>query len=333
MAKKNATTLAGAIKSIEERFGKGSIMNLDDSSIDHNVKVIPTGILPLDVALGVGGVPRGRIIEIYGPESSGKTTIAMHIVAEAQKMGLSCAYIDSEHAFDPAYAEALGLDTEKLLFAQPDNAEEALEIADTLVQTGEVGVIVFDSVAAMVPRAEVEGEFGEAHVGLQARLMSQALRKLTGAANRNETLLIFINQIRYKVGVIYGSPETTSGGNALKFYASMRMDIRRKETNKDKAGDSVSNRVNVKIVKNKVAPPFKIAEFNIVFGKGADKMGSLVGVATDLGVIVRAGAWYSFDGEQIGQGSVNAAQYLEENPETMKAVLDGVRNILENKGK
>jgi recombination protein RecA len=332
MAKKDAATLTGALKSIEERFGKGSIMNLDDSSIDRNVKVIPTGILPLDVALGVGGVPRGRIVEIYGPESSGKTTVAMHVVAEAQKMGLRCAYIDSEHAFDPAYAESLGLDTENLLFAQPDNAEEALEIADTLVQTGEVGVIVFDSVAAMVPRAEVEGEFGEAHVGLQARLMSQALRKLTGAANRNDTLLIFINQIRYKVGVIYGSPETTPGGNALKFYASVRMDVRRKETNKDKSGDSVSNRVNVKIVKNKVAPPFKIAEFNIVFGKGADKMGSLVGVATDLGVIVRSGAWYSFEGEQIGQGSANAAQYLEDNPAVMKAVLESVRNILENGG-
>jgi recombination protein RecA len=325
MAKAEKTGIDGAIKSIQERFGKGSIMHLNDALVDRNIKVIPTGILPLDLALGVGGLPQGRIVEIYGPESSGKTTVAMHVVAEAQRMGFNCAYIDSEHAFDPTYAKSLGLDTDKLLFAQPDNAEEALEIADTLVKTGDVGVIVFDSVAAMVPRAEIEGEYGEAHIGLQARLMSQALRKITGIASESNTLLIFINQLRYKVGVIYGSPEVTSGGNALKFYASVRLDVRKKETNKDKGGDSVSNRVNVKVVKNKVAPPFKIAEFNIVFGQGADKLGALVGVATELNVIVRAGAWYSFEGEQIGQGSVNAGIYLEEHPEIKEAVLQAVR--------
>ena len=320
MAKKDAENLDGAIKSIQDRFGKGSIMHLDDSSVDRNITVIPSGILPLDVALGVGGLPQGRIVEIYGPESSGKTTIAMHVVAEAQAMGLKCAYIDSEHAFDPVYAEALGLDTSSLLFAQPDNAEEALEIAETLVQTGDIGVIVFDSVAAMVPRAEVDGEFGEAHVGLQARLMSQALRKLTGIVSKTGTLVIFINQLRYKVGVIYGSPEVTSGGNALKFYASVRLDIRRKETNKDKAGDSVSNRVNVKVVKNKVAPPFKVAEFNIVFGEGADKISSLVNVATELGIVVRAGAWYSYQGEQIGQGIDKTVVYLKENQKMLEEI-------------
>ena len=320
MVKKDAESLDGAIKSIQDRFGKGSIMHLDDNSVDRNITVIPSGILPLDVALGVGGLPQGRIVEIYGPESSGKTTIAMHVVAEAQSMGLKCAYIDSEHAFDPVYAEALGLNTSALLFAQPDNAEEALEIAETLVQTGDIGVIVFDSVAAMVPRAEVEGEFGEAHVGLQARLMSQALRKLTGIVSKTGTLVIFINQLRYKVGVIYGSPEVTSGGNALKFYASVRLDIRRKETNKDKAGDSVSNRVNVKVVKNKVAPPFKVAEFNIVFGEGADKMSSLINVATELGVVVRSGAWYSYQGEQIGQGIDKTVLYLKENQKMFEEI-------------
>ena len=320
MAKKDAENLDGAIKSIQDRFGKGSIMHLDDSSVDRNITVIPSGILPLDVALGVGGLPQGRIVEIYGPESSGKTTIAMHVVAEAQAMGLKCAYIDSEHAFDPVYAEALGLDTSALLFAQPDNAEEALEIAETLVQTGDIGVIVFDSVAAMVPRAEVDGEFGEAHVGLQARLMSQALRKLTGIVSKTGTLVIFINQLRYKVGVIYGSPEVTSGGNALKFYASVRLDIRRKETNKDKAGDSVSNRVNVKVVKNKVAPPFKVAEFNIVFGEGADKISSLINVATELEIVVRSGAWYSYQGEQIGQGIDKTVVYLKENQKMLEEI-------------
>ena len=324
MAKDKTITLDGAIKSIQDRFGAGSIMHLNDNTIDRNVKVIPSGILPLDLALGVGGVPRGRIVEIYGPESSGKTTVAMHVVSEAQKMGLKCAYIDSEHAFDPTYAESLGLDSGDLLFAQPNNLEEAFEIADSLVQTGEVGLIVFDSVAAMTPRAEVEGDFGEAHVGLQARLMSQALRKITGIASRTDTTIIFINQLRSKVGVIYGSPEVTSGGNALKFYASVRLDVRRKETNKDKAGDSISNRVNVKVVKNKVAPPFKIAEFNIVFGEGADKIGALVNVATELGVTVRSGAWYSYLGEQIGQGLEKTVQFLKENPDTLRAVQDDV---------
>lgn len=328
MAKNKTVSLDGAIKSIQDRFGHGSIMHLNDSATDHSVKVIPSGILPLDIALGVGGIPRGRIIEVYGPESSGKTTVAMHIVSEAQKMGLRCAYIDSEHAFDPTYADALGLDSSSLLFAQPDNLEEAFEIADTLVQTGEVGLIVFDSVAAMTPRAEVEGDFGEAHVGLQARLMSQALRKITGIASKSETTIIFINQLRSKIGVIYGSPEVTSGGNALKFYASVRLDVRRKETNKDKAGDSVSNRVNVKVVKNKVAPPFKIAEFNIVFGEGADKVGALVNVATELGVTVRSGAWYSYLGEQIGQGLEKTVVFLKENPDTLKAIQEDVSKVL-----
>lgn len=328
MVKKNTTDLNGAIKSIEERFGKGSIMHLNDSAVDRNVKVISTGILPLDLALGVGGFPQGRIVEIYGPESSGKTTIAMHVVAQAQEMGFNCAYIDSEHAFDPVYAEALGINTAELLFAQPDNAEEALEIADTLVQTGDIGVIVFDSVAAMVPRAEIEGEFGQAHVGLQARLMSQALRKLTGIASKSNTLIIFINQLRYKVGVIYGSPETTPGGNALKFYASVRLDIRRKETNKDKDGDSISNRVNVKVVKNKVAPPFKIAEFNIVFGEGADKIGSMINVAVEWDVVRRSGAWYSYEGEQIGQGLEKTVTYLKENPKTLEQIKEQLQEVI-----
>lgn len=330
MAKDKKIGLDGAIKSIQDRFGKGSIMHLADDTTDRNVRVIPTGIFPLDYCLGVGGLPRGRIIEIYGPESSGKTTVAMHAVSEAQAMGLKCAYIDSEHAFDPIYAEALGIDTQELLFAQPDNLEEAFEIADTLVQTGEVGLIVFDSVAAMTPRAEIEGEFGEAHVGLQARLMSQALRKITGAASKTETTIIFINQLRNKVGVIYGSPEVTSGGNALKFYASVRLDVRRKETNKDKGGDAVSNRVNVKIVKNKVAPPFKVAEFNIVFGLGADKVGAIVNMATDLGIVNRAGAWYSYQGEQIGQGQEKAVAYLLDNPETLAAVKTELVGALVN---
>ena len=295
-----------------------------DEAIDHSVKVVPTGIISLDLALGVGGLPRGRIIEIYGPESSGKTTVAMHAVAEAQAMGLKCAYIDSEHAFDPVYADALGLDSSSLLFAQPDTLEEALEIAKTLVESGEVGMIVFDSVAAMTPRAEIEGDFGEAHVGLQARLMSQALRKITGIASKTETTLVFINQLRNKVGVIYGSPEVTSGGKALPFYASVRLDVRRKETNKDKAGDMISNRVNVKVVKNKVAPPFKIAEFNIVFGEGADKLNALINVASDMGIITRAGSWYSYLGEQLGQGPANVAVHLQEHPEVLDAIQSDV---------
>jgi len=321
---KEIGTLDGAIKSIEDRFGKGSIMHLNDEAIDHSVKVVPTGIISLDLALGVGGLPRGRIIEIYGPESSGKTTVAMHAVAEAQAMGLKCAYIDSEHAFDPVYADALGLDPSSLLFAQPDTLEEALEIAKTLVESGEVGMIVFDSVAAMTPRAEIEGDFGEAHVGLQARLMSQALRKITGIASKTETTLVFINQLRNKVGVIYGSPEVTSGGKALPFYASVRLDVRRKETNKDKAGDMISNRVNVKVVKNKVAPPFKIAEFNIVFGEGADKLNALINVASDMGIITRAGSWYSYLGEQLGQGPANVAVHLQEHPEVLDAIQSDV---------
>ena len=330
MAKKETPTLDDALKSIKQRFGNGSIMHLADEEVDRTIKVVPSGILPLDLALGVGGFPRGRIVEIYGPESSGKTTLAMHVVSEAQRMGLNCAYIDSEHAFDPVYASALGIDTSKMLFAQPDSAEQALEIGDTLAKTGDVGVIVFDSVAAMVPQAEIDGEFGQAHVGLQARLMSQALRKLTGVVSDTNTLVIFINQLRYKVGVIYGSPETTPGGEALKFYSSVRIDVRRKETNKDKEGDAVSNRVNATIKKNKVAPPFKIAEFNIVFGEGADKITSLINIAVEYGVVHKGGSWYSFEGEQIGQGIANVKTYLQENPETLRAITELVHQKLVN---
>ncbi|ADL07972.1 recombinase RecA [Thermosediminibacter oceani] len=308
-----------ALAQIERQFGKGSIMRLGEAESKFNVEVIPTGALPLDIALGVGGVPRGRIIEIFGPESSGKTTVALHIVAEAQKAGGTAAFIDAEHALDPTYARKLGVDTDNLLISQPDTGEQALEIAEALVRSGAVDVIVIDSVAALVPKAELEGEMGEAHVGLQARLMSQALRKLAGSISKSKTVAIFINQLREKVGVMFGNPETTPGGRALKFYASVRMEVRKTSVIKD-GENVVGTRASVKVVKNKVAPPFKSAEFDIMYGEGISREGCVLDFATEAGIIQKSGAWYSYEKERIGQGRENAKQYLKEHPEVLKAI-------------
>lgn len=316
-------TLDAALKQIERNFGKGSIMRLGDTEIQE-VEAIPTGSLGLDLALGIGGLPRGRIVEIYGPESSGKTTLALHVVAEAQKAGGVCAFIDAEHALDPVYAGKLGVDVEELLLSQPDAGEQALEIADNLVRSGAVDVLVIDSVAALVPRAELEGEMGDTHVGLQARLMSQALRKLTGSISRSDTIVIFINQIRMKVGVMYGSPETTSGGNALKFYASVRLDIRRIGQIKD-GNDVVGNHTRVKVVKNKLAPPFKLVEFDIMYGEGVSKLGEVIDLGVKHGIIEKAGSWFSYESERIGQGRENAKAHLRENPETAARIEAAVR--------
>lgn len=305
--------LAAAMAQIEKQFGKGAIMRLGDAA-KMNIDVIPTGILSLDIALGVGGVPRGRIIEIYGPESSGKTTIALHIVAEAQKMGGTAAFIDAEHALDPQYASKLGVNINELLISQPDMGEQALEIAEALVRSNSVDIIIIDSVAALVPRAELEGEMGDSHMGVHARLMSQALRKLTAIIGKTKTTAIFINQIRDKIGVIYGNPETTTGGRALKFYSSLRIDIRKGEAIKV-GSEIVGNRTKAKIVKNKVAPPFKVAEFDMIFGKGASKTGSLLDVAVSLDLVKKSGAWFSYKEERIGQGRENAKKYLEEHPD------------------
>jgi len=313
--------LEAALSQIEKQFGKGSIMRLGSSGITA-VEVIPTGSLALDVALGVGGMPRGRVIEIYGPESSGKTTVALHIAAQAQKMGGTAAFIDAEHALDPVYAGNLGVNIDDLLISQPDTGEQALEIAEALVRSGALDVIVVDSVAALVPRQELEGDMGDAHVGLQARLMSQALRKLTGAVSKSNTCLIFINQIREKVGVMFGNPETTSGGRALKFYSSVRIDVRRVDTIKQ-GSEMVGNRTRVKIVKNKVAPPFKQAEFDIMYGKGISTSGNILDLAVENDIVNKAGAWFSYNGERIGQGRENAKDYLESNPEIM-AEIDGL---------
>ena len=314
-----------AVSQIEKQFGKGSIMKLGEDAIVRDIPIISTGSLTLDLALGIGGLPRGRVVEIYGPEASGKTTLALHVVAQAQqKEGGTCAYIDAEHALDMGYASKLGVKAEELLISQPDNGEQALEITDTLVRSGAVDVIVIDSVAALVPRAELEGEMGEPQMGLQARLMSQALRKLVGTISRSRTLVVFINQIRMKIGVLFGNPETTAGGNALKFYASVRLDIRR--TGAVKQGDEVvGNRTKVKVVKNKVAPPFKEAEFDILYGSGVSKEGELVDIGADLGVIEKSGAWYSFAGERIGQGRENAKEHLKENPEVARTIEAQVR--------
>ncbi len=314
-----------AVSQIEKQFGKGSIMKLGEDAIARDIPIISTGSLTLDLALGIGGLPRGRVVEIYGPEASGKTTLALHVVAQAQqKEGGTCAYIDAEHALDMGYASKLGVKAEELLISQPDNGEQALEITDTLVRSGAVDVIVIDSVAALVPRAELEGEMGEPQMGLQARLMSQALRKLVGTISRSRTLVIFINQVRMKIGVLFGNPETTTGGNALKFYASVRLDIRR--TGAVKQGDEVvGNRTKVKVVKNKVAPPFKEAEFDILYGSGVSKEGELVDIGADLGVIEKSGAWYSFAGERIGQGRENAKEHLKENPEVARTIEAQVR--------
>jgi recombination protein RecA len=302
-----------AVSQIERQFGKGAIMKMGEAA-QRRVDVIPTGALSLDLALGIGGVPRGRIVEVYGPESSGKTSLALHIVAEAQRNGGLAAFIDAEHALDPIYAKAIGVDVDELLISQPDTGEQALEIADMLIRSGALDVIVIDSVAALVPRAEIEGEMGDAHVGLQARLMSQALRKLAGTLNKSRTTAVFINQLREKIGVMYGSPETTPGGRALKFYSSVRLDIRRIESIKD-GTEAVGNRVRVKVAKNKMAPPFKQAEFDIMFGHGISREGSLLDVAVDEGVVKKAGAWFTFDQDQLGQGRENAKKFLRENPE------------------
>jgi recombination protein RecA len=308
---------------IEKQFGKGSIMRMGEKTT-MAVEAIPTGALALDLALGVGGLPRGRVVEIYGPESSGKSTLAMHVVAEAQRNGGICAYIDAEHAMDPVYARAIGVDVDELLISQPDTGEQALEIADMLIRSGALDVVVIDSVAALTPRAEIEGEMGDSHVGLQARLMSQALRKLTANLNRSNTIAIFINQLREKIGVLFGSPETTPGGRALKFYSSVRLDIRRIESIKDGV-EVVGSRTRVKVVKNKVAPPFRQAEFDIMYGKGISREGSLLDIGVDLGIVKKSGAWYTYDGEQLGQGRENAKTFLAENPEVMVEISERVR--------
>lgn len=316
--------LDSALKQIEREFGKGAIMKLGEAAASMNLESIPTGCLPLDIALGVGGIPRGRVIEVYGPESSGKTTVALHMIAEAQKMGGVAAFIDAEHALDPVYAKNLGVDTENLLVSQPDTGEQALEIADALVRSGAIDIIVIDSVAALVPRAEIEGEMGDSHVGLHARLMSQALRKLTGILSKSRTTMVFINQIREKVGVMFGNPETTTGGRALKFYSSVRLDIRRIETLKQ-GTDMVGNRTRVKVVKNKVAPPFKQAEFDIMYGVGISREGCLVDLASQMDIIAKSGAWYSYNDNRLGQGRENVKDYLKENAALADEIEQKVR--------
>ena len=316
--------LDAAISNIEKQFGKGSVMKLGDSATNMNVECIPTGSLSLDIALGIGGIPKGRIIEIYGPESSGKTTVALHMIAEVQKQGGVAGFIDAEHALDPVYAKNIGVDIDNLYISQPDFGEQALEIADTMVRSGAVDIIVVDSVAALVPKAEIDGEMGDTHVALQARLMSQALRKLTGVINKTNCSVIFINQLREKVGVMFGNPETTTGGRALKFYSSVRLDVRRVETLKA-GGEMIGNRAKVKIVKNKVAPPFKEAEFDIMFGKGISKEGDILDLASKIGVIVKSGAWYAYNGEKIGQGRENAKIYLREHEAAMNEIEKKVR--------
>ncbi|MDT3699669.1 MAG: recombinase RecA [Thermincola sp.] len=316
-----------ALGQIEKQFGKGSIMKLGEAAAKMHVEVIPTGALALDVALGIGGIPRGRVVEVYGPESSGKTTVALHILSESQKMGGTAAFIDAEHALDPTYAKKIGVDIDNLLVSQPDTGEQALEIAEALVRSGAVDVIVVDSVAALVPRAEIEGEMGDAHVGLQARLMSQALRKLTGAISKSNTVAIFINQIREKVGVMFGNPETTPGGRALKFYASVRLEVRKTESLKQGA-DIVGNRTRVKVVKNKVAPPFKQADFDIMYGEGISREGSIIDIGAEMNIIEKSGAWYSYKGDRLGQGRENVKEYLKEHRE-IAAEIDGkIREVL-----
>ena len=312
-----------ALAAIDKQFGKGSIMRMGEKT-SMGIEAIGTGALSLDLALGVGGLPRGRVVEIFGPESSGKSTLAMHVVAEAQRNGGICAYIDAEHAMDPVYASAIGVDIDQLLISQPDTGAQALEIVDMLVRSGAVDVVVIDSVAALTPRAEIEGEMGDSHMGLQARLMSQALRKLTANLSKTNTIAIFINQLREKIGVMFGSPETTPGGRALKFYSSVRLDIRRIESIKDGA-EIVGNRTRVKVVKNKVAPPFRQAEFDIMYGKGISREGTLLDIAVDMGIIKKSGAWFTYEGEQLGQGRENAKSFLSQNPEIMVEVSEKVR--------
>lgn len=318
--------LESAIAQIEKQYGKGSVMKLGDTASRMSVEAVPTGSLSLDIALGVGGIPKGRIIEVYGPESSGKTTVALHMVAEVQKRGGIAGFIDAEHAMDPAYARNIGVDIDELYISQPDCGEQALEITETMVRSGAVDIVIVDSVAALVPRAEIDGDMGDSHVGLQARLMSQALRKLTGVINKSNCIVIFINQLREKVGVMFGNPETTTGGRALKFYSSVRLDVRRIETLKQ-SGEMIGNHVRVKVVKNKVAPPFQEAEFDIMFGKGISREGDVLDLAAKHDIIVKSGAWYSYKGEKIGQGRENAKAYLADNPD----VFDEVENLVREK--
>lgn len=316
--------LDAAISQIEKQYGKGSIMKLGDPSTSMNVETVPTGALSLDIALGLGGLPKGRIIEVYGPESSGKTTVALHVVAEVQKRGGIAGFIDAEHALDPVYARNIGVDIDNLYISQPDNGEQALEITETMVRSGAVDIVIVDSVAALVPKAEIEGDMGDSHVGLHARLMSQALRKLTAAISRSNCVVIFINQLREKVGVMFGNPETTTGGRALKFYASVRLDVRRTETLKQ-GGEMVGNHVKVKVVKNKVAPPFKQAEFDIMFGTGISREGEILDLAAECNVVNKSGAWYSYNGERIGQGRENVKIFLKDHPEICEEIEKQVR--------
>lgn len=324
MATDKKEALASALKQIEKDFGKGSIMRLGDAKAHMNVEVIPSGILPLDIALGVGGVPRGRIIEVYGPESSGKTTVTLHMIAEAQKAGGIAAFIDAEHALDPVYAQKLGVNIDDLLISQPDTGEQALDIVDALVRSGAIDIIVVDSVAALVPKAEIEGEMGDSHVGLHARLMSQAMRKLTGIISKSQTVAIFINQIREKVGVMFGNPETTTGGRALKFYSSVRLDVRR--IDKITQGQEViGNRTRIKVVKNKIAPPFKTAEFDIMYGEGVSRMSSIVDMGVEMDIVDKSGAWFSYEGTRLGQGKENAKQALKDQPELAAEIEAKIR--------
>lgn len=324
MNEEKQKALEAALGHIEKQYGKGSVMKLGDSSAHMQIEAVPTGSLGLDIALGVGGVPKGRIVEIYGPESSGKTTVALHMVAEVQKRGGIAGFIDAEHALDPVYAKNIGVDIDNLYISQPDNGEQALEITETMVRSGAVDIVIVDSVAALVPKAEIEGDMGDSHVGLHARLMSQALRKLTAAISRSNCVVIFINQLREKVGVMFGNPETTTGGRALKFYASVRMDVRRTETLKQ-GGEMVGNHTKVKVVKNKVAPPFKQAEFDIMFGTGISREGEILDLAAECNVVNKSGAWYSYNGERIGQGRENVKVYLKDHPEICEEIEKQVR--------
>lgn len=326
MAKEDKTrALESALAQIEKQYGKGSVMKLGDTSTHMNIETIPTGSISLDIALGLGGVPKGRIIEVYGPESSGKTTVALHMVAEAQKRGGIAGFIDAEHALDPVYAKNIGVDIDNLYISQPDNGEQALEITETMVRSGAVDIIIVDSVAALVPKAEIDGDMGDSHVGLQARLMSQALRKLTAVISKSNCVVIFINQLREKVGVMFGSPETTTGGRALKFYSSIRLDVRRIESLKQ-GGDIIGNRTRIKVVKNKIAPPFKEAEFDIMFGQGISKEGDVLDLAANENIIIKSGAWYAYNDAKIGQGRENAKSFLKDNPEIFAEVDKKVRD-------
>ena len=320
--------LEAALSQIERQFGKGAVMKLGDPASQMNVEVIPTGSLSLDIALGLGGIPKGRIIEIYGPESSGKTTVTLHMIAEVQKRGGIAGFIDAEHALDPVYARNIGVDIDNMYISQPDNGEQALEITETMVRSGAMDIVVVDSVAALVPKAEIDGDMGDSHVGLQARLMSQALRKLTAVISKSNCTVVFINQLREKVGVMFGNPETTTGGRALKFYSSVRLDVRRIETLKQ-AGEAIGNRTRVKVVKNKIAPPFKEAEFDIMYGEGISKYGDILDLAADNDIIVKSGAWYAYEGDKIGQGRENAKQYLKDNPKVCDEIEKRLRELFD----